>query len=67
VIRGTLDGRSGSFVLQHGGILSPEGTSSQGTIVPGTGTGELADVRGDGTIAADEDGNHTLTLDYELP
>jgi hypothetical protein len=41
--------------------------SSQGTIVPGTGTGELAEIRGEGKIAADEDGNHTLTLDYELP
>jgi uncharacterized protein DUF3224 len=65
-IQGTLDGKSGSFVLQHGGIMSPDGVSSSGTIVPGSGTGELTGLNGEGTMAADEDGNHTLTLEYEL-
>jgi Protein of unknown function (DUF3224) len=35
--------------------------------VPGTGTGELEGITGDGTMLADEEGNHTLTLAYELP
>jgi Protein of unknown function (DUF3224) len=67
LITGTLGGRSGAFVIQHGGIMGPEGISSTGTIVPGTGTGELEGITGEGTLLADEDGNHTLTLDYELP
>jgi Protein of unknown function (DUF3224) len=66
-ITGALGGRSGAFVFQHGGIMGPEGVSNTGTIVPGTGTGELEGISGDGTMLADEDGNHTLTLSYELP
>jgi hypothetical protein len=54
-------------VIQHGGIMGPEGISNSGTIVPGTGTGELQGITGEGTLLADEDGNHTLTLEYELP
>jgi Protein of unknown function (DUF3224) len=65
-ISGTVGGKSGSFVFQHGGIMSPDGVSNTGTIVPGTGTGELAGLTGEGTMLADEGGNHTLTLDYEL-
>jgi Protein of unknown function (DUF3224) len=67
LITGTLDGKSGSFVIQHGGIMGPEGISNSGTIVPGTGSGELTGITGEGTLLADEEGNHTLTLEYELP
>jgi hypothetical protein len=66
-IRGTLGGKSGSFVFQHGGILSLEGVTNTGTIVPCTGTGELSGITGEGTMLADDEGNHTLTLHYELP
>ena len=67
LITGTLDGKFGSFVIQHSGIMGPEGISNSGTIVPGTGSGELAGITGEGTLLADEDGNHTLTLEYALP
>ena len=40
--------------------------TNTGTIVPGTGTGELEGISGEGTMLADEQGNHTLTLTYEL-
>ena len=66
-ITGTLGDRSGSFVFQHGGIMGPEGISNTGTVVPGTGTGELEGISGEGTMLADDEGNHTLTLTYELP
>ena len=65
-ITGTLAGRSGGFVFQHTGLMGPDGVTNSGTIVPGSGTGELADIKGEGTMLADEDGNHTLTLDFEL-
>jgi hypothetical protein len=67
LITGSLGGKSGSFVIQHGGIMGPEGISNSGTIVPGTGTGELEGITGEGTLLADEEGNHILTLEYELP
>jgi hypothetical protein len=61
-----LQGKSGGFVFQHSGLMGPEGVTNTGTIVPGTGTGALAGITGDGTMLADEEGKHTLTLDYEL-
>jgi Protein of unknown function (DUF3224) len=67
LITGTLNGKAGGFVIQHGGIMGPEGISNAGTIVPGTGSGELEGITGEGTLLADEEGNHTLTLVYELP
>ena len=67
LITGSLGGRTGSFVIQHSGIMGPDGISNSGTVVPGSGTGELEGITGEGTLLADEEGNHTLTLDYELP
>jgi hypothetical protein len=63
---GTLEGKSGSFVFQHTGLMGPEGVTSTGVVVPGTGSGELDGITGEGTMLADDDGNHTLTLEYEL-
>ena len=65
-ITGTLQGKTGGFVFQHTGLMGPEGVTNTGTIVPGTGTGELEGITGDGTMLADEEGNHTLTLVYEV-
>jgi uncharacterized protein DUF3224 len=67
LIEGRLGGKSGSFVFQHGGLISPDGVSNTGTIVPGSGSGDLEGISGEGTMLADEEGNHTLTLEYELP
>jgi hypothetical protein len=63
-VTGTLDGRTGSFVLQHTGLVD-DGAEPSGRVVPGTGTGELAGLRGAMSIAHD-DGGAVLTLDYEL-
>ena len=65
-ISGTLGGKTGTFVFQHTGIMGPEGITNTGTILPGTGTGELEGIAGEGTMLADEAGNHTLTLAYDL-
>jgi Protein of unknown function (DUF3224) len=65
-ISGRLDGRAGSFVLQHRGVLSADGAEIDGAIVPGSGTGELKEITGKGAITVDEDGTHRLTLEYEL-
>jgi len=66
-ITGALAGKSGSFVFQHTGLMGPDGVTNTGTIVPGSGTGELEGISGEGTMLADDDGNHTLTLTYALP
>jgi uncharacterized protein DUF3224 len=66
-VTGRVDGRSGTFVLQHWGTVSDEGAATAGVVVPGSGTGELGGLRGEGKIAVDESGAHTLELEYELP
>jgi Protein of unknown function (DUF3224) len=65
-ITGTLGGKTGGFVFQHTGLMGPDGVTNTGVIVPGSGTGELGGITGEGTMLADDDGNHTLTLEYEL-
>ncbi|GLY18527.1 DUF3224 domain-containing protein [Kineosporia rhizophila] len=58
---GTIDGRSGTLVYQHGGIMDGEDGTTFGTIVPGSGTGELAGLRGTITLWHDAQGA-TITL-----
>jgi Protein of unknown function (DUF3224) len=65
-ISGRLDGKEGSFVLQHRGVLSADGAEIDGAIVPGSGTGELKGITGHGAITVDDEGTHRLTLEYEL-
>ena len=65
-ITGSLGGKTGGFVFQHTGLMGPAGVTNTGTIVPGSATGELEGITGEGTMLADDDGNHTLTLAYEL-
>ena len=65
-ISGTLDGRRGSFMAQHSGTLDRGQPTLALGVVPDSGTGELAGLRG--RMAIDiVDGAHSYTLDYELP
>jgi hypothetical protein len=64
---GQLDGRDGSFVMQHGGIAgASQERRTFGHVVPGTGTDDLAGLSGTVELSIDADGRHTLTLDYEI-
>lgn len=64
---GVLDGREGSFVLQLSGTFE-EGTAKvDWEVMPGTGTGQLAGLRGRGGYASAADAEHAIArLDYEL-
>ena len=64
-IEGALDGHSGTFVLQHGGIGDETEQRAFGHVVPGSGTGELRGLRGTAAYAHDEDGAR-LTLSFTL-
>jgi hypothetical protein len=66
LVTGTLDGRSGTFVLQHSGVVDDGAPSPSGLVLPGTGTGDLSGLRGTLTIEHDESGP-VLHLDYQLP
>ena len=62
---GSVGGRSGSFVLQHSGVMNRGDARLEVTIVPDSGTGDLAGMSGTLEIHNDE-GQHSYVLDYEL-
>jgi hypothetical protein len=62
---GTLEGRAGSFVLLHVGVMARGAPSLQLTIVPDSGTGELRGISGRMAIEIVE-GQHFYDFDYEL-
>jgi len=65
-IAGTLDGRRGSFLTHHDGVLDRGQPTLALGVVPDSGTGELAGLRG--RMAIDiVDGAHFYAFDYELP
>ena len=63
---GTLDGASGTFILQHSGVMAPGMVKIDVVISPGSGTGELAGIQGVLEIRI-EGQQHFYTLRYELP
>ena len=61
---GTVDGKSGSFVLQHSGVMNRGDAQLTVVIVPDSGAGELAGISG--TLEIDNnEGQHSYVLDYE--
>jgi hypothetical protein len=62
---GTLDGRAGTFFLQHNGVMNRGAATLSLTIVPDSGTGELQGISGRMAIEISE-GRHFYTLDYAL-
>ena len=65
-VTGSLHGRKGSFVFQHSGTMSRGAQALSITIVPDSGTGELAGIEGTfkRTIV---DGKHLYEIEYSLP
>lgn len=66
-VTGTLNGRAGSFVLQHSGIMTNKVPQLTITIVPESGTGQLEGIAGKMTITIGPDGKHSYDLEYTLP
>lgn len=65
-IVGNVAGKAGSFVLQRTGMFENGVAKESFSVVPGSGTGELRDLRGEGTSAVGHGTEHPLTLNYEL-
>ena len=65
-VTGTLNGRKGSFVLQHSGTMSKGSLQMSVTVVPDSGSGQLAGLAGKMTITAAE-GKHSYDFEYTLP
>ena len=65
-VSGTLRGRSGTFLLQHSGTMTRGAPQMSVTVVPDSGTGQLAGLAGKMTIEI-TDGKHSYEFDYTLP
>lgn len=64
-VRGTLNGRSGEFTLQHSGLLARGAPALTVTVVPDSATGELAGLRGQLQITVTPD-EHRYDFEYTL-
>jgi len=62
-VSGTVAGRTGAFLLRHAAEGDATGGWMTWTVLPGSGTGELAGVGGEGQITRADDGSHTYWLD----
>lgn len=65
LVIGTLHGRRGSFSLQHGGTMAGGVMTMTGTVVPDSGTGDLAGITGRYVITV-EGGTHHYELEYSI-
>ena len=65
-VAGTLGGRNGGFVFQHSGTMTQGAVQLTITVVPDSGTGELAGLVG--TFKIDVvGGKHFYDFEYTLP
>jgi hypothetical protein len=62
--RGKLGGRQGTFVLQGSEIVENGKIKATWFVVPGSGTGDLSGLRGEGGFEGDFGKGSDATLDY---
>jgi len=65
-VTGRVGGRSGSFVLQHSGTDDGKTTTDNWFVVPGSGTGGLSGLSGEGSFTSDHSEPFRVTFDYEV-
>jgi hypothetical protein len=65
-VNGTLEGKTGSFALQHFGAMNRGVPSLVISVVPDSGLGELEGLTGTMSIEI-VNGKHSYVLDYSLP
>jgi hypothetical protein len=63
-VTGSIQGRTGSFLLQDAGTLEGNEVKGDWFVVPGSGTEELRGLRGEGGFTADVGQHASISLDY---
>jgi hypothetical protein len=63
-VTGTIAGRSGTFLLQDAGTVQDNIVSGDWFVIPGSGTGKLAGLRGEGGFRANLGEGAQVHLDY---
>lgn len=64
---GRIGGKSGTFVLQRIGIFEGGQAKESYSVIPGSATGDLQGLLGDGSSAVGHGMEHPFILGYELP
>ena len=63
---GRLGDMEGSFVLQHGGTYVGGVAKAEWSVVPGSGTGSLTGLSGEGGFESGHAEEISMTLEYDL-
>ena len=65
-VTGTLNGRLGTFMLQHFGTMAHGTQQMTVAVVPDSGTGALVGLTGTMKIIIGADGSHSYDFDYSF-
>lgn len=65
-IVGRIGGKAGTFVLQRTGVFENGQAKESYSVIPGSATGELQGLRGDGSSAVGHGMEHPFSLNYDL-
>jgi Protein of unknown function (DUF3224) len=65
-VTGKLQGRAGSFVLQHSATMKRGAPESTITVVPDSGTGELTGITGSMRVLVAADGSHSYEFEFRI-
>jgi uncharacterized protein DUF3224 len=63
---GRIGAKNGTFVLQRTGVFEGGQAKESYSVVPGSATGQLRGLRGEGSSAVGHGSEHPFTLDYEF-
>ena len=63
---GRIGGKTGTFVLQRTGVFESGQAKESYSVIPGSATGELQGLVGNGSSAVGHGMEHPFTLRYEL-
>ena len=66
-VTGTLAGRTGTFALQHWGMMDKGTPDLKISVIPDSATGDLSGLAGTMTIDIQPGGKHFYVFDYALP
>jgi Protein of unknown function (DUF3224) len=65
-VRGSIDGKKGSFLLQDRGTVVGKDVAGEWFVIPGSGTGDLRGLRGEGGFKAQLGQHAAIWLDYDF-
>jgi len=66
-VTGTLNGKIGTFILQHSATMDRGVPHLLITVVPDSGTGQLKGITGTFNVIIAKDGKHSYDFEYTLP